>query len=160
MHCQCGCGGLAPIAKKTQRDQGAIAGQPQRYICGHNPKGHAKPLTDPADLYRVYVAPRLREQGGCLVFTGFVHPRGYGYVESGGRNMRAHRITYQALRGPIPPGMVVMHSCDNPACCNIKHLSVGTQAENMADMKAKGRQNNGWTKAKAHAATSLSSSAT
>lgn len=50
-----------------------------------------------------------------------------------------HRIMHELYCGPIPPGYVVMHSCDNPVCCNPSHLSMGTQADNMADRDRKGR---------------------
>jgi hypothetical protein len=47
------------------------------------------------------------------------------------------------LDGRDPGGMVVLHTCDNPQCVNPSHLRVGSQAENVADMHAKGRGNVG-----------------
>lgn len=65
--------------------------------------------------------------------------RGYGTCFEHGMPVSAHRVSYAMHNGPIPPGMVVMHSCDNPGCVNPAHLSVGTQADNMADKTKKGR---------------------
>jgi hypothetical protein len=64
---------------------------------------------------------------------------GYGVVRRGGRTRRAHREMWEQVNGPIPDGMVLLHSCDNPPCIRLSHLSLGTQAENVADMIAKGR---------------------
>ncbi|USE78954.1 HNH endonuclease [Cupriavidus gilardii] len=73
---------------------------------------------------------------GCWPWLGAVDKDGYGYV---GR-LRAHRIAYALSAGiGLSPGQVVMHFCDNPICCNPRHLALGTQKANVADRVAKGR---------------------
>ena len=66
---------------------------------------------------------------------------GYCYVQlSPGLRVGLHRVAWEAHNAePIPEGMVILHSCDNPACFNPAHLSVGTQQENLQDAATKGR---------------------
>lgn len=79
----------------------------------------------------------------CREYQGSSNADGYG-IRQGHAGRRfgtkyVHRQVWIMAHGPIPPGMVVMHSCDNRLCFRLDHLSLGTQAENHADMVAKGR---------------------
>lgn len=47
--------------------------------------------------------------------------------------------------GPVPSGLFVCHTCDNPPCCDPDHLFLGTLQDNTDDMVAKGRQAKGST---------------
>jgi len=79
---------------------------------------------------------------GCWNWQKYTSTKGYGMVRVGGELWHAHRASYSIFKGPIPPGKVVLHSCDNPACANPYHLRVGTQKDNILDMHRKGRQAN------------------
>lgn len=76
----------------------------------------------------------------CWEFTGFKNKDGYGIMSKGHSKLgSAHRISYEMHIGIIPNGMVIMHSCDNPSCCNPAHLKIGTQNDNIQDMVSKKR---------------------
>lgn len=79
---------------------------------------------------------------GCWLWSGRINGDGYGTVRRP-RKTGAHRLSYEWARGSVPPGLVVMHKCDTPACVNPDHLRVGTQLENIADRQAKGRSRGG-----------------
>lgn len=78
---------------------------------------------------------------GCWEWPMYCHPSGYGHLNYLNRNSstRAHRLAYELLAGPLQPGEFVLHKCDNPPCFRPDHLRAGTNADNMADMAAKGR---------------------
>lgn len=63
----------------------------------------------------------------------------YGNTWLNGKKWKAHRLAWVFAFGPIPKGKLVMHTCDNPPCCNPKHLAVGTTKENSDDCHRKGR---------------------
>lgn len=85
---------------------------------------------------------RIDQSGGpdaCWPWTGYRKPTGYGRLSANGGMYLAHRLAYLDAVGPILDGLVVMHTCDNPPCCNPRHLRLDTQIANMADRKSKHR---------------------
>ncbi|URY99500.1 HNH homing endonuclease [Escherichia phage HC13] len=81
---------------------------------------------------------RLMVSGDCWLFTGCVNNKGYGQIRHNGKTMLAHRVAYELITGEEPNG-VLLHTCDTPLCCNPEHLTVGTQRDNLQDMRNKGR---------------------
>ena len=81
----------------------------------------------------------INQTTDCWEFQGGKNNIGYGMIRDEKRMRTTHRVSYEEHVGPIPKGLCVMHSCDNPICCNPKHLSIGTHKQNTQDMFTKGR---------------------
>lgn len=81
---------------------------------------------------------------GCWLWTGCVHSgKGYAHFRFRGKPRAAHRVSYLALKGPIPDVLVVCHRCDVRNCVNPGHLWLGTHKDNVNDMVVKGRAADG-----------------
>ena len=87
---------------------------------------------------------KVRKTGTCWLWESTLTRGGYGrfYVGSEGKRFgRAHRVSWEIHRGPIPEGLCVLHKCDIPPCVRPEHLFLGDKKENMQDAARKGRLN-------------------
>ena len=96
-------------------------------------------LYDPALWRKLMLNAMPEPNSGCLLWLACCYKTGYGAVRWSSRTQQAHRMAWQATRGPIPDGGHVLHKCDVRCCINPAHLFLGTNQDNVADMVAKKR---------------------
>jgi len=100
------------------------------------PRGRPKmPLSERLDI------GTYKDPDGCWIWTGTLDKNGYGVIkDEAKKSTRVHRAMFLRYNGPIPDDKpFILHTCDNPPCCNPAHLRAGTAQENSDDMVAKGR---------------------
>lgn len=96
-----------------------------------------------SDVRRFWAKVDTSSFDGCWTFTGSKLKDGYGCFSVNSKTVGGHRFAYAAHVMEIEPGATICHRCDNPPCCRPSHLFYGTNAENMADRHAKGRDAKG-----------------
>ena len=85
---------------------------------------------------------KVDKTGDCWEWTACTRSEKspYGVFWFEGKNVAAHRFAWEQVNGPVPSGLFVIHSCDNPPCVNINHLSLGTPRQNMVDTAKRARR--------------------
>lgn len=104
---------------------------------------------------------RVDQSGECWEWIAYRNHDGYGRLVIGSRTdgtrrlAMAHRVAWEIAKGPIPDELRVLHRCDNPPCCRPEHLFLGTQADNIADCRQKGRTIVGYLRGEKHGRAKL-----
>ena len=137
--CQCGCGRQTSKAHSTDTKRGYVKGHYRRYLPGHNPVSRLSL----EESFRKRVTRGEPDECWPWNSTTLVK-NGYGCLQVMYKNYYAHRLAWELHnQQPVPDGMHVCHSCDNPKCCNPAHLFLGTNQDNISDKLAKDRQPKG-----------------
>ncbi len=80
------------------------------------------------------------DSNGCKNWPLGINSKGYGVYSICNITYSSHRLIYNTLKsGFSGDGMVIRHKCDNRACCNIDHLQIGTQSDNLMDASKRKR---------------------
>jgi hypothetical protein len=82
------------------------------------------------------IALQIEQAGDCWRWTGSMDRYGYGQLSllrpDGTRTgTGAHRASWLAHRGDIPPGLMTDHLCRNSACVNPWHMELVTNQINV-----------------------------
>ena len=90
-------------------------------------------MTDPTDkqLERFNAKVQPEPNTGCWLWVGSCSDQGYGLFWFDGKVRKAHRVSYEMHRGPIPDGLTIDHLCRVRSCVNPDHLEAVTLAENI-----------------------------
>ena len=110
-----------------------------RQLCGTHYQrllrlGPLPPPPPPAPLgERFWI--KVQKTPECWMWTASTDSDGYGQFD----HNHAHRVAWELTYDPIPPGLHVLHRCDNPPCVRPDDLFLGTPADNTRDMVEKGR---------------------
>lgn len=136
------------FAKGQRREDGKFAPELDKKSREPKRRGHT-PMPVPDRFW-----PKVDQSGGedaCHPWTAAHYISGYGRFSMPGRprsneHVRAHRIAYELAYGPFDPSLIVRHTCDNPPCCNPRHLVLGTRGDNNRDRanRGRGREHRQW----------------
>ena len=115
--CECRCGGRTQLARSTSHGTGRIAGEPLRFITGHQNRKQVRWVEQPGDR----ATP-------CHVWQLARNTKGYGAVKVAGQTVLAHRVAYESRYGELDDDVPLDHLCRTRACINPEHLEPVTNA--------------------------------
>lgn len=126
--CNCVCGSRKAIRCDSLSSGGTKS-------CGCRRFGPKTPISE-----RFWKKVCISKPDDCWEWKSGKSRLGYGFFRrSTGIMVSAHRMAYELHEGSIDEELDVLHSCDNPPCCNPKHLYQGSHQQNMTDKIIRGR---------------------
>lgn len=97
------------------------------------------PILTKKQIDRLWCRVKQNGPDDCWPFLGRVCEDGYGKISLNYKEFVASRLIYAVVHKLDPGQKIVCHTCDNPPCCNPKHLFLGTFQQNVKDSVAKKR---------------------
>ena len=128
--------------------KGFCAAHYQQQRAGNELKPLQKQLHGLSEYDRLIAWTDVAGPKECWNWTGSRNKKNWHgqWRNASGQIELTHRAAWRLFKGEIPPGMFILHRCDNPICMNPAHLFMGTQSDNARDM---------WEKRRAKPGTSL-----
>lgn len=91
-----------------------------------------------ADIARFWTKVDRAGPDDCWEWTKHRDKGGYGgFYGCNYSKYLAHRVAFVVTNGDTE--LLVCHHCNNPSCCNPKHLYAGTQKDNIRQCHVEGR---------------------
>lgn len=122
--CMCGCGEATPLSTQSYVPDKLGAGDPFRYLPGHQRRVSAVPACG-------YTVEDRGHDTPCWVWALGLNKGGYGKTFRDGKHTSAHAAFWTDVHGPVPTGLELDHLCRVRACCNPVHLEPVTTAVNI-----------------------------
>ncbi len=117
--CACGCGQKTRLAPRDHQTLGWKKDEPYEFVKQHH-NNHKR---------RTYIEEDCGYETLCHVWQGEPSQR-YPSLKIKGKPKKVHAWVWEQANGPIPPGLVLHHRCENPRCCRLDHLELATTASN------------------------------